>query len=287
MKIIDIHVHVGPLENKTASLEYYNNYIPSIINYMHDNEIYRCILLCDCYKDNTKEHCAILKNISQLYRNNFNWMCSLNDNCKLDDMYNILLDYKEKGACGIGEIMAHKYIDSDYCNQLFQNAEQLNLPILFHLSPCEYLGYGLIDDPGLPRLENALSKYKKLRFIGHSQPFWHEISANTSILPDERNTFGRGKIYPGGRLLYLLDNYHNLYCDLSANSGSSAIMRDEKFGIWFIKKYQDRLLFGSDINGTGNEYPLLNWLKNHVISNSISMEVFEKICYYNAEKMFL
>ena len=43
-----------------------------------------------------------------------------------------------------------------------------------------------------------------LIFIGHSQPFWHEISGDALASPEERNQWGKGKVYSGGRLIYLL-----------------------------------------------------------------------------------
>ncbi|MGJ5627575.1 amidohydrolase, partial [Mediterraneibacter gnavus] len=107
--------------------------------------------------------------------------------------------------------------------------------------------YGIVDEPGLPMLEEALEKYPGLKFIGHSQPFWHEISQDAKPDLKSRMEWGRGPVREGGRLVCLMRNYKNLYADLSANSGGCAIMRDEKFGLQFLEEFQDRLMFGTPI----------------------------------------
>ena len=60
-------------------------------------------------------------------------------------------------------------------------------------------------------------------------------------------------ITPGGAVIRLLDQYPNIYGDLSANSGLNAITRDPDFGRQFLIDYQDRLLFGTDTSGSGND----------------------------------
>ncbi len=59
---------------------------------------------------------------------------------------------------------------------LFRHAEKLGLPVTFHIGPQIGGCYGLYDEPGLPQLERTLQKYPGLYFLGHSQPFWAEIS---------------------------------------------------------------------------------------------------------------
>ena len=88
-------------------------------------------------------------------------------------------------------------------------------------------------------LEEALEKYPGLKFIGHSQPFWHEISQDAKPDLKSRMEWGRGPVREGGRLVCLMRNYKNLYADLSANSGGCAIMRDEKFGLQFLEEFHE------------------------------------------------
>src|SRR5262249_43040459 len=51
---------------------------------------------------------------------------------------------------------------------------------------------------------------------------------------------------PGGISDRLLADYPNMYGDLSANSGLNALLRDEDNARDFLKRHQDKLLFGSD-----------------------------------------
>ena len=84
----------------------------------------------------------------------------------------------------------------------------------------------------------------------------------------------------------MMEKYSNLYCDLSANSGGCAVMRDETFGLEFLEKYGDRIMFGTDMVNVEMEFPLGAWLDKKVAERKISQETYEKICRTNAIKMF-
>ena len=43
-----------------------------------------------------------------------------------------------------------------------------------------------------------------------------------------------------------MEQYDNLWADLSAGSGYNAITRDEAFGLTFLERFQDKLMFGTD-----------------------------------------
>ena len=86
--------------------------------------------------------------------------------------------------------------------------------------------------------------------------------------------------------MYLLDTYLNLYCDLSANSGGHAIMRDEAFGLRFLEKFQDRLMFGTDMCSVDMVFPLGRWLDEKLEEGRLDKEVYDKICVKNAERIF-
>jgi predicted TIM-barrel fold metal-dependent hydrolase len=91
---------------------------------------------------------------------------------------------------------------------------------------------------------------------------------------------------PGGAVPRLLDTYPNLYGDLSAYSGYKAITRDEKFGLMFLEKYQDRLMYGSDTINKRQIIPLGLYLDECAEKGLIRRETWEKICYRNARKLF-
>lgn len=215
----------------------------------------------------------------------YKWMCNL-DPKEPETMFERLSKYRQMGAVGIGEFAFNQWIGSPLIEAVFEAAEKAGLPVLFHMSPQEGFNYGIADQPGLPLLEGALKRHSNLIFIGHSQPFWHEISGEASSDIVERNCWGEGPVKEGGRLPYLLETYPNLYGDLSANSGGNAIMRDEAFGLKFLEKFQDRLMFGSDMTNTEMVFPLGRWLDEKLEKGQLSKECYEKICRKNAEKLF-
>lgn len=182
--------------------------------------------------------------------------------------------------------MINRSIDDPMIQEIFAAAERLSLPVLFHMSPEVGYEYGIVDDAGLPLLEESLKKYPNLKFIGHSQPFWHEISGDASGDLSSRMEWGKGEVAPGGRLSYLFDTYPNLYGDLSANSGGCAIMRDETFGLSFLEKYCDRLMFATDMVNVDMEFPLGKWLEEMYQCGKLKEEVYRKIAYQNAESLF-
>lgn len=221
--------------------------------------------------------------ISNLYPDHFSWFCNVNPD-GTDATFKTLETYKHMGAKGVGEFMHTLRFDDPVMDHLFACCQTLQLPFLFHMSP-NGTSYGVIDKPGMPLLERALKKYPNLIFIGHSQPFWFEISQHPETLTDkERNEYPRGKVTPG-RVPYLLEKYPNLYADLSADSGGNALLRDEEYAIEFFNRFQDQLLFGSDIANTEFIYPLAFYLDSLLHQLKISEEVYMKICRTNAQKL--
>ena len=75
----------------------------------------------------------------------------------------------------------------------------------------------------------------------------------------------------------MLKKYDNLYADLSAGSGLTAISRDEEFGRQFLIEFQDCLLFGRDYFDTR----LMDYLQRL----NLPKETFDKITYQNAQKL--
>lgn len=62
-------------------------------------------------------------------------------------------------------------------------------------------------------------------------------------------------------------------------------MRDPEFGIWFINKYHDRLLFGTDMTHTEMVFPLGAWLEEQCEKGNISEKVCKEIFVENAKRL--
>ncbi|MDD2707500.1 MAG: amidohydrolase family protein [Verrucomicrobiae bacterium] len=201
------------------------------------------------------------------------------------DLGHIMRYWKARGFKGIGEVCASLRFDEPRMENLFRHAEANELPLVFHLAPKPIGYYGIVDDLGLPGLEGALKKFPKLIFLGHSQPFWAEISGD--LTEEIRNTYPKGKVAPGGAVVRLMRQYPNLYGDLSpaAGSGYNAVARDPDFGYKFLEEFQDRLFFASDICDPRNKLTLISFLNEAVEKSLISRQAYEKICYRNAERL--
>ena len=85
---------------------------------------------------------------------------------------------------------------------------------------------------------------------------------------------------------YFINRILDGYGDLSANSGSRAIMRDEAFGLAFLEEYADRLFFATDMVNKDMVFPLGQWLDDQVSCGKLSRETYNKICFENAQRIF-
>lgn len=84
-----------------------------------------------------------------------------------------------------------------------------------------------------------------------------------------------------------MDDYPNLYCDLSANSAGCAIMRDYENGIGFLKRYAPRLFFGTDMTNETEVFPLRSYLEKLHEDGILSSCEFNAIMNDNFERVFL
>ena len=213
----------------------------------------------------------------------FSWFCNVDPrmggNSPDTDLSYFMEHYKALGAKGVGEVTANYPFDHPPMKNLFYHAQRCGLPLTFHIAPQQYGCYGIVDDLGLPKLERTLEAYPRLRFLGHSQPFWAEISAD--VTRESRNGYPTGRVVPG-RLVELLRRYPNLCCDLSAGSGYNAVTRDPDFGLAFLEEFQDRLYFGTDICDPRNDMKLSHWLDGQMLAGRLSERAYRRISRENA-----
>ena len=198
------------------------------------------------------------------------------------DFRPLLEHYKNAGCRGVGEYSANLPFDDPYNMNVFRQVEEFELPLIFHVGPTIGGCYGCYDDLHLPRLEKVLQTFPRLRSLGHSQPFWSEISSD--VTEESRNTYPEGKVTPG-RVVELMRRYPNLHGDLSATSGYNAVSRDPEFGRWFLEEFQDRLFFGTDICNQPQETPLVPFFRELREKRLISQEAYERIAWRNADEL--
>ena len=195
----------------------------------------------------------------------------------------ILSFYKERGCLGVGEICSNMpFLDPKVVN-LFKHAQACGMLVTFHISPQLGGSYGLYDEPGLPQLERCLQLFPRLRFLGHSQPFWAEIAELQT--PADRYGYPSYPVVEEGVVPKLLRRYPNLYGDLSAGSGYNALARDPEYAARFIEEFKDRLLFGTDICAPDTETPLAGFLQELRDQGAIGEDAFEKVARENALRL--
>ena len=203
-------------------------------------------------------------------------------NSPSSDFRAILRAYKEAGCKAVGEYVPNLAFDDPLNLNLFDQVEEVGLPLIFHVASAFGGRYGCYDDLGLPRLEKVLKECPNLKLLGHSQAWWSEIGAD--VTEETRGGYPKGKVTPG-RVVQLMREYPNMCGDLSAGSGFGAISRDPEFGYQFLEEFQDQLFFGTDICTHGQKLPIVPYFHEIRSKSLISEEAYEKITWRNANAL--
>ncbi len=195
----------------------------------------------------------------------------------------ILRYYRDLGCKGVGEVTANLPFGDLMVQNLFKHVQEVGFPLTFHISAKIGGTYGLYDDPGLPQLERSLQTFPDLKFFGHSQVFWAEMSPLAT--PADRDGYPNYPVKEEGVIPKLFRRYPNLYGDLSANSGCNALARDPDYAAKFLDEFQDRLMFGTDICAPGTPTPLVDLLLKFRDEKRISEEIFQKVARENVIRL--
>lgn len=179
----------------------------------------------------------------------------------------LLRRYVEAGARGFGEHKIGLPIDDERNLELYAACAELDLPILFHMD-----GYRNTDEPGLPGLEHTLQQVPDATFVGHAQGWWASISGD--VTAEDMYGYPEGPVQPGGALDRLMDEYPNLYGDLSAGSGANAIQRDPEFGREFVIRWADRLLFATDYLTPGQNIPQFDLYRSLDLPDDVCAKIY-------------
>jgi len=148
----------------------------------------------------------------------------------------------KNGAIGFGEIKYHVEAAGPEMKRAYALAADLNVPILIHFQEVPHTPTEGVFSTGFKNFEAMLKAYPKTRFVGHADAFWANVSADYA----DDVAYPSGPIKRGGITDKLLGDYPNLFGDLSANSGNNALSRDPAFTAGFLKRHEDKLIFGSD-----------------------------------------
>jgi predicted TIM-barrel fold metal-dependent hydrolase len=184
-------------------------------------------------------------------------------------LIDILKRYQDAGCKGLGEHKTGLNFDAPQQMFLYEACETVGFPILFHLDDIRNP-----DTPGLPRLERVLKAFPKLNLIGHAAGFWASISADATFEDFGRYPTVPSHVAPGGALDRLLDQYPNLYGDLSEPGGEKAISRDPEFGREFIIRHANQLLFGTDVLMPEQQIPQFALLDSLNLPEAVQQKIY-------------
>jgi uncharacterized protein len=214
------------------------------------------------------------------------------------DSVDTLTQAIRSGAQGIGELKYHVAADGPELRRAYALAAELNVPILIHFQEVDHFeNEGTWSTGFAAKFESVLKAFPKTTFIGHADAFWANVSADYH----NEAAYPSGPIARGGITDRLLGDYPNLYGDLSANSGNNMLSRDAEFTRDFLRRHQDKLLFGSDCScadghGAGVSQannPAASRLAGKcvaretltVLQRSATGDIFRKITWHNAHKL--
>ena len=228
---------------------------------------------------------------------------------------NIFSEYLKKGVRGCGELKVSHLWQDALIDSYLSVLQKFNLPLLFHMEaprffipPKEIIAskmesayikavknilnflppqilqkYSAFFNRNFHKtffkgylydfmwLEQMLTKYPNQIFIAHGPHFWNNISTNIST----KERLSSGKIRKFGIIDRLLEEYPNLYCDISGGSGLNALSRVFDAAANFLNKHHQKILFGTD-NYQSNQH------ENLLHSLNLPEEKKKNIFYRNA-----
>jgi predicted TIM-barrel fold metal-dependent hydrolase len=158
----------------------------------------------------------------------------------------LLTGAAKDGARGIGELKYHVAADGPEMRRIYELCAELDVPVLIHFQEVGQASAAGTYNAGIKRFGAVLKAHPRTRFIAHADAFWANISADYH----EDTPYPTGPVVPGGISDRLLSDYPNIMGDLASNSGNNALSRDPAFTEDFLRRHQERLMFGSDCNCT-------------------------------------
>jgi uncharacterized protein len=209
------------------------------------------------------------------------------------DAEQVLTQAVKAGAQGFGEMKFHVAADGPELRRIYALAADLRVPILIHFQEVDHFpNEGTWSTGYAKTFEAVLKEYPRTTFIGHADAFWANVSA------DYRNeaAYPSGPIKRGGLTDKWLGDHPNLFADMSANSGNNAMSRDPEFTADFLKRHQDKLLFGSDCGCSDGHGGGVNSAARmagkciaretlSLLKRSTSPDSFQKIVWGNVHKL--
>jgi predicted TIM-barrel fold metal-dependent hydrolase len=224
--IIDIHQHTNYSGRSDAEL----------IAHQRDMGIAKTILLPAGSKYGLAAGCGgndTVVAIARQYPKEYVFFA--NELPDIPEARSVIERYLKLGAIGIGEQKFPVEADSPHIDLIATIAREHRVPVLLHFEH-EHYNFGIAN------FHKVLARHPQVNFIGHAQTWWGNIDRSHT----QSEMYPKSKVTPGGITDRLLSDYPNMYGDMSAGSGLNGLLRDEEHARDFLKRHQEKLLFGSD-----------------------------------------
>ena len=151
---------------------------------------------------------------------------------------------------GFGEHKVRLAVDHPISMDIYRLCGEYGWPVLLHLQYRDY-NYNFED------FEAVLKACPETIFIGHATSWWANVSADapSDYRAPDYESYPTGPVVRVGLTDRLLEEYPNIYGDISAGSGFGALSRDREFGRDFVRRHRSKLLWATDCpcrDGEGN-----------------------------------
>jgi len=267
-RYVDMHTHIGQVWNTTNVVT-----VETLLRWMDASDIAQAVVLPLVSPESASYPLTSETVLAETkpHRDRLIPFCSIDPRTSFTGGHKALVDmlkrYIDAGARGLGEHKPGIPIDDKRNLALYAACNELKLPVLFHMDNERNM-----DVPGLPGLARALESAPNVKFIGHGPGWWASISG--SVAAAELGGYPKGEVTNGGAIDTLMDQYPNLYGELSAGSGAGAIARDVKFGRQFLIRRADRVMFGTDFLSPGQAIPQLELFDKLDLPEEVQAKVF-------------
>jgi predicted TIM-barrel fold metal-dependent hydrolase len=145
------------------------------------------------------------------------------------------------GARGFGEHKVPLPVDAPESLAIYRLCAELDWPVLLHFEYGKY-NYNFMA------FERVAREHRDTVFIGHAQAWWANISADVRSDPEAPgfSAYPTGPVAPGGLIERWLEEFPNVYADLSAGSGFNGLARDPEFSRGFLRRHATKLVWATD-----------------------------------------
>lgn len=215
IKFIDPHVHAMSVNADG---------LDAVARWMEERNVERCIVSPLAHKgsrpQNEAEHQAMLANFRK-YKGRIERMCLIEPQEveTVDQAVTILTKEIADGAIAFGEHYGVGMMFDDPKNlRLYEACGKVGLPVMFHIDQNKNM-----VEPGMERVDRVLKMFPECKLIAHAY-WWRQLK------DADRQ----------------LQQYPNLYADMSGAVVPNVLNRDRKFAREFLIRNQDKIMWATD-----------------------------------------